>query len=298
MGIAKRYGPVVALEDLDLHVAQGELVTVLGPERLGQDHAAHADRRARRPVRRADRDRRPRRHLAAGGAAQRRAGVPELRAVPAHVGRRQHRLSAERARPRPAPRSSAGSRTRSGWSACRASSARQPEPALGRPAAAGRARPRVRVRARDPAPRRAARRARPQAARAAPGRAPPAAALARHHDHPGHPRPGGGALALRPDRGAGPGPGAADRDARGGLSAARQPLRRRLPRHRQPVRGRAGAERRRAGASGSSDGDVVACADPGMAPGRKAVAAIVRPERVMLAPAGSGGAASPPRSPT
>ena len=33
---------------------------------------------------------------------------------------------------------------------------------------------------------------------------------------------------------------------------------------------------------------VVACADPGVAPGRK-VAAIIRPERVMVAPAEGGG---------
>ena len=31
MGVSKRYGPVAALEDLDLHVAEGELVTMLGP---------------------------------------------------------------------------------------------------------------------------------------------------------------------------------------------------------------------------------------------------------------------------
>jgi putative spermidine/putrescine transport system ATP-binding protein len=35
------------------------------------------------------------------------------------------------------------------------------------------------------------------------------------------------------------------------------------------------------------DGAAIACADPGVAPGRKA-AAIVRPERVMLEPAGRG----------
>jgi putative spermidine/putrescine transport system ATP-binding protein len=36
MGISKRYGPVAALEDLDLHVGQGELVTVLGPSGSGK----------------------------------------------------------------------------------------------------------------------------------------------------------------------------------------------------------------------------------------------------------------------
>ncbi len=36
IGVAKRYGPVVAVEDIDLAVAQGELVTVLGPSGSGK----------------------------------------------------------------------------------------------------------------------------------------------------------------------------------------------------------------------------------------------------------------------
>jgi putative spermidine/putrescine transport system ATP-binding protein len=36
IGVAKRYGPVVAVEDIDLSVAQGELVTVLGPSGSGK----------------------------------------------------------------------------------------------------------------------------------------------------------------------------------------------------------------------------------------------------------------------
>ena len=51
MGVSKRYGAVGAVEDIDLHVGQGELVTVLGPERLGQDDTADADRRALQPSR-------------------------------------------------------------------------------------------------------------------------------------------------------------------------------------------------------------------------------------------------------
>jgi putative spermidine/putrescine transport system ATP-binding protein len=35
-GVAKRYGPVVAVEDIDLAVEQGELVTVLGPSGSGK----------------------------------------------------------------------------------------------------------------------------------------------------------------------------------------------------------------------------------------------------------------------
>ncbi len=36
IGVAKRYGPVVAVEDIDLGVAQGEFVTVLGPSGSGK----------------------------------------------------------------------------------------------------------------------------------------------------------------------------------------------------------------------------------------------------------------------
>jgi putative spermidine/putrescine transport system ATP-binding protein len=36
LGIAKHYGAVAALEDLDLHVGQGELVTILGPSGSGK----------------------------------------------------------------------------------------------------------------------------------------------------------------------------------------------------------------------------------------------------------------------
>jgi ABC-type sugar transport system ATPase subunit len=36
VSIAKRYGPVVAVEGVDLHVEQGELVTILGPSGSGK----------------------------------------------------------------------------------------------------------------------------------------------------------------------------------------------------------------------------------------------------------------------
>ena len=35
-GVAKHYGPVTALADLDLAVAEGELVTILGPSGSGK----------------------------------------------------------------------------------------------------------------------------------------------------------------------------------------------------------------------------------------------------------------------
>ena len=44
-GVSKHYGPVAAADNVDLAVAQGEFVTILGPA-LGQDDLAVADRRS------------------------------------------------------------------------------------------------------------------------------------------------------------------------------------------------------------------------------------------------------------
>ena len=96
------------------------------PVRLRQvDEPAHA--RGARGGRLGQRlHRRPRRDAPAAEVARRRDGVPELRALPAHDGRRQHRLRAQ-ARARAAkPRSGAASprrrrcsTSRSTWSASR-----------------------------------------------------------------------------------------------------------------------------------------------------------------------------------
>ena len=67
---------------------------------------------------------------------------------------------------------------------------RKPDAAVGRPAAAGRARPRARQPAAGPAARRAARRARPQAARGDADRAQADPAAGRDHLHLRDPRPG------------------------------------------------------------------------------------------------------------
>ena len=37
-GVTKRYGPVAAADDVDLAVAQGEFVTILGPSEIGRAH--------------------------------------------------------------------------------------------------------------------------------------------------------------------------------------------------------------------------------------------------------------------
>ena len=87
-------------------------------------------------------------------------------------------------------------------------------PHVGRPAAARGAGPRARHPAAHAAARRAAVQPRRQAARGDADRAAPDPAHARHHHHPGHPRPVRGDGAVRPHRGDEPGPGRADRARR------------------------------------------------------------------------------------
>ena len=108
------------------------------------------------------------------------------------------------------------------------------EPALGRPAAARRARAGV-----DPEPegapaRRAARRSRREAPQASPDRAEGPAGAGRDHVHLRDARPGGGADDVRPHRGDVAGQGRAGRAAQGDLRGARHGLRRRLPGRVEP----------------------------------------------------------------
>ena len=97
----------------------------------------------------------------------------------------------------------------------------QAEPALGRPAAAGRPRPGPGQSPARAAPRRAARRARPQAPRGDADRAEGDPAGGRHHLHLRDPRPGRGAHDERPAGRLQPGPDRADRRAGRGLRATR-----------------------------------------------------------------------------
>ena len=101
-----------------------------------------------------------------------------------------------------------------------------PVPAVGRPAAASRARPGAGDRAASAAPRRTTVGSRRQDPGRAAGRDPGHPAPARDHHRLRHPRPGGGALAVRPGRGHEQRPDRADRNAVRDLQ---------LPKHR--VRG-------------------------------------------------------------
>ena len=58
-GLAKRYGSVVALDGLDLEVAEGEFFVILGPSAAGKTTTLARDRRARAAGCRPDPVRRP-----------------------------------------------------------------------------------------------------------------------------------------------------------------------------------------------------------------------------------------------
>ena len=217
VGVTKRFGPFVAVEDVTLRVETGELVALLGPSGCGQDDAAARDRRPRDPGRggascsTAGPRRRP-----ASRRPPRRLRLPALRAVPPHVGLREHRL-----RPAgPAARDAAagGGDRAAGAPAARARAARgDGRSAAGatvrRAAAARGARARAGGRAEGPAARRAVRRARREGAQGAPPLAPPPARRTARHQHLRDARPGGGARGGRPRRRDEPGTRRAGRHA-------------------------------------------------------------------------------------
>ena len=256
---------------------------LLGPVGLRQDHdLAHG-----RGLRRAER-----RHGAASAAPtspmlppwQRNTGmVFQSYALFPHMTRGARTSpSAWRCASCRAPRSSARVEE-----ALRAGAARRlwrppAAPALGRPAAARRARPRARDPARRAAARRAALQPRRQAARGGAGRDPRAAAPARPHHRHGDARPGGGAHHGRPAGGHGRGRGPPGRQPARPLRAAGRPLRRGLRRPQHLPRRHASTRRARSQTAG---GLRLSCRDG--APGRGRAGAAARAARIARrAPAG------------
>ncbi len=81
-GITKSYGDFKAVDDISLDIADGEFVVLLGPSGCGKTTTLRIVAGFIEPTSGAVRHRRTRHHLAATVEAQRRSGVPELRAVP------------------------------------------------------------------------------------------------------------------------------------------------------------------------------------------------------------------------
>ncbi|CAA9224732.1 MAG: Glycerol-3-phosphate ABC transporter, ATP-binding protein UgpC, partial [uncultured Acetobacteraceae bacterium] len=208
-----------------------------------QDHrgAGNADLRPH-PLRRAGH------HWAGAARPQHRHGVPELRPLPAHDGAAEPGV-----RPPQAPRPQAGARPEGGRDRRHVADRRhvrtEAAAALRRAAAARRARPGA-----DPRPGglpagRAAVEPGREAARPHAGGTGGAAPEGADHHGLRHPRPTGGADALRPHRRDEPRRDAAGGPAGGDLFSPRQPLRRRV--HRHPLhehdRGRSQHRGRQAG---------------------------------------------------
>ena len=121
--LRKTYGDVVAVDDVDLHVADGEFFTLLGPSGSGKTTTLRMIAGFEQPDAGRDHARRRGHHAPPAVLARREHGLPGLRALPAHDRRRQRRLRPEGegrpARARVARRSS----TCCGWCASTATAA-------------------------------------------------------------------------------------------------------------------------------------------------------------------------------
>ena len=217
--VTKRFGDVVAVRDLSLELAQGEFFTLLGPSGCGKTTTLRMVAGFEEPsagrilIDGDDVGRLPPLQRPTNTVFQSYALFPHL-SVEDNVafGLRRKRVPSDEIERRVARGARARRPRRRGEA--------QAAPALGRPAAARRARARAGQPPQGAAARRAARRARPQAAQGPAGRAEADPARGRDHVRLRDPRPGGGADDVRPDRGHEPRPRRAGRDRRGGLRAA------------------------------------------------------------------------------
>ena len=139
-GVEKRYGDVVAVDGIDLDVRDGEFFSMLGPSGSGKTTMLRMIAGFELPTAGRVLLHGRGRHDGAAVRPRREHGLPGLRAVPPHDGRRQRRVRADgpqgrqgRAR-HPRHRGAPDGPARGVRGA-------QAEPALGRPAPAGRARP-------------------------------------------------------------------------------------------------------------------------------------------------------------
>ena len=167
--LTKRFGALTAVDAIDLAVAQGEFVTLLGPSGCGKTTTLSMIAGFIPPDAGSIRLQGRVGGIAAAVPSRSRPGVPGLRAVPAHDGGGECRL-----RPAHAPRAARGDRPPRRGGA-RSGAAARPRraaavAALGRTAAARRARARAGDPPRHAAAGRAAVQPRPQAARGDAGR--------------------------------------------------------------------------------------------------------------------------------
>ena len=242
--VRKEFGDFVAVEQANFSIDAGRVLRHARPVGLRQDHDAEDDRRLRaadvgpraaRTARTSAACRRYKRNV--NTVFQQYALFPHMTVVdnvalrPTSEEGLEERVRGER---RPDARGRPAHRLRQS----------QAVAAVGRPAAARRARPRAGQLPERTAARRTARRARPQAARGDAVRAQAHPARSRHHVRVRHPRPGRGAHDERPHRRDERRACRADRHTAGDLQQPGQPVRRRVHRVGQPAARRGRRHRR------------------------------------------------------
>ena len=224
--VNKIYGDFHAVKDLNLEIGDGEFMVLVGPSGCGKTTSLRMIAGLEEITERHAADRRPRRQRRPAQGSRHRDGLPELRALPAHVGPREPRVRPEAAQGPQGRDRAPGQRGRRDDPA-REAARPQAEGAVRRPAPARRARSRDRPRAGGVPDGRAALQPRRQAARPDARRDRPPPPAAQDDRRLRHPRPGRGDDDGLAHRGHERGPAAAGRHAAGAVRHADQPLRRR-----------------------------------------------------------------------
>ena len=89
-GVHKRFGSTQVIRGVDIAIADGEFCVLVGPSGCGKSTLLRMIAGLEEITERRDRDRRPRGQPRPAEGARHRDGVPELRALSAHDGARQH----------------------------------------------------------------------------------------------------------------------------------------------------------------------------------------------------------------